>query len=499
MSIANPTTVIASGNTANLGTYDTAAVVLTAGRKYYLEVTGYRTAANNISSVTHDPAGTPLSFSLVTDGTTSARRTAWDTAGHRTIEIWEVVPGSTTASALIRIIWAASQSSCGWRLIEVASGFDTSGTTVQVVTGQGTTTAVALTMAAFGATENALFLFVGWGTGTANPTATIAPTESRTELGEHNDGERASQGMHYQNPNGSDTSVGATLSATNDWGAIGVEVKALTTSLVIDSDTGTLTDNRSLTAGTVTADTGALAEVPSLTAQTVNAESATVAEVAIANITQNVSSTDSLTVTDTLNALSAQISTPESGALTESATDTLAATTSDSGTLAEARLGNVAQTAADAGTATESSAGTAATTNIDAGILAEAQTASQAGTGGGPATDTESATLVEQAIAALLASVGDVGSLTDGSSPIGGLALGDSAVLGDVPSGSLALVTADVGTFTDAESIGGLPPVDSDTDAFTFGDEAVVSYRFPPPNKGTRLHRHGGGTWLHAR
>lgn len=230
MSISTPTSIIASGNTANLGTYDTAAVTLTSGRKYYIVITGYRTAAATISSVTHDPLGTPLSFSRVTDGTTAAQVVSWDVAGHRTIEVWEVVPGSTTANALIRIIWASTQSACGWTLVEVASGFDTSGTTVQVVVGSGAaTTAIALTMASFSGTDNLMLLCMGWGDGTANPTETITATEGRTELEEHNDGERASLGEHYQNPNGSDTTVGATLSAATDWGAIAIEVKAIVT------------------------------------------------------------------------------------------------------------------------------------------------------------------------------------------------------------------------------------------------------------------------------
>lgn len=230
MAISTPTTVIAAGNTANLGTYDTAAVTLVAGRLYAIQLTGYRSGGGTVvNSVTHDPAGTPLSFAIISDGTNDARVQPWDAASHRTLTHWYVIPGATTSNALIRIIWASTQSACGWRLVEIASGFDSTGgaTTFPAVrTNSGTVAAVTVTMPTFGATDNLLLLGVGWGSGTSNPSETIAPTESRTELGEHNDGERASLAVHYQNPNGGDTSIGATLSAANDWGAVGIEVAA---------------------------------------------------------------------------------------------------------------------------------------------------------------------------------------------------------------------------------------------------------------------------------
>lgn len=254
MAISTPVDKITpAGNTANASSYTTAAVVLDANKLYIIQVVGYRTTAQAISSIVHDAAGTPLSFSLISDGTDTAAQLAYDVAAHRVHEAWYVIPGSTTASAAITITWASAQSAAGWRLVEIASGFDATGgatTFPGVAKATGNSTAPAVTMASFGATDNLTLLLVAWGSGTSNPTQTISPTESRTELSEHNDGERSSCGLHYQNPNGGDTSIGCTLSATNNWGAIGIEVAAAASSITVTPGLGQATwDGLALTVG----------------------------------------------------------------------------------------------------------------------------------------------------------------------------------------------------------------------------------------------------------
>ena len=231
MAISTPTDVAAvtGGNTANLSTYDTAATVLTAGRLYLLTFANYKSSSPAVpTSVTHDPVGTPLSFTKISDGTHNAEVVSYDAAAHRAVSVWYVIPASTTASALIRVTGMGACSAAGWSLTEITSGFDATGgstTFPGVATNSGTTsTAVSVTMASFASTDNLTYLAMAWGSGTSNPTQTVSPTESRTELEEHNDGERESLSDHYQNPNGSDTSIGATLSANQDWGAIGIEI-----------------------------------------------------------------------------------------------------------------------------------------------------------------------------------------------------------------------------------------------------------------------------------
>lgn len=235
MAISTPTNVAAvtGGSVSNASSYDTAATILTAGRLYRLAVVTYKSSTPAIpTTVTHAPTGTPLSFTLVTAGGTDASVVSWDSAAHRSLSVWQVVPGSTTASAVIRITGMGTCSSCGWSLTEITSGFDATTPTAQVKVASGLqTSAIAVTMGSFADSNNLTTLVMGWGDGTANPAETIVATESRTELEEHNDGERSSLGSDYQNPNGGDTTIGATLSAsTVDWACIGIETAAAITS-----------------------------------------------------------------------------------------------------------------------------------------------------------------------------------------------------------------------------------------------------------------------------
>jgi hypothetical protein len=239
MALAGPVNVagMTGSSTANTATYTTGAGVLTAGRKYLLRVVSYRSGGSQTpSTVVHDAGGTPLSFTLVS----GAAVNNYDSAAHRHLSVWEVTPGADTASAAITITFPAGCSSAGWGL-DYYTGQNNTGTFVQVVTNTGQqTAAIAVTMASFAASGNGTYLAMAWGDGTANPAETIAPTESRSELEEHNDAERSSLGCHYQTPNGSDTSIGATLSAsTVDWGAIGIEIKEGVADTPINAEPGT--------------------------------------------------------------------------------------------------------------------------------------------------------------------------------------------------------------------------------------------------------------------
>lgn len=225
MAITNPTAkIVSAGNTANLTAYDTAVVTLDAGKWYTVTAHGYRSGGfSNISSIVHDPLGTPLNFVLVTDGTTSARAQL----GLRGVEVWAVKPASTTASAKITITFAAGQSAAAWSVTEWSAGVDPTTFAVQVVTNTGSAgTASSITMAAFGATDNATILVTQLGTSTADPAENIVINESRVELSEIDDAERGQHAYHYQNPNGSDTSLTASWTNAEDWRAIGIEVKA---------------------------------------------------------------------------------------------------------------------------------------------------------------------------------------------------------------------------------------------------------------------------------
>jgi len=232
MAVSTPTTVFASGNTANASSYDTQSVVLTANRLYLLCVAGYRSGGSvNAESVTHDPTGTPLSFTTVTDGTNEARAQGFGDADRRTIAVWRVIPASTTANAVIRIVWAAGQSAMSWRLVEIASGFDATTPFPKVraqISSVTDNTATVPDFSSFDGTGSLMLAMFGIGTGVSNPAnIAIDETEGRTELGQHWENERTNQAVHYQNPNGGDTTVNATIGGSaNHWGAIGIEIKA---------------------------------------------------------------------------------------------------------------------------------------------------------------------------------------------------------------------------------------------------------------------------------
>jgi len=228
MAISTPTNKItAAGSISNLTQYDTAVVTLDAGKDYLLLTSSYGATSHTVSTVQHDPVGTPLSFTRISDGTTSAQKQNWDAAAHRIVEAWRVRPGAGTASALVRIVFTGTQSAACWTLLEIASGVDNTTPFVKVVVNSGTAgTAASATMNAFGATDNLLLMIVALGTGTADPAENVVATESRTEIAEIDDAERSQHATHYQNPNGGDTSIGATWTNAEDWACIGIEIKA---------------------------------------------------------------------------------------------------------------------------------------------------------------------------------------------------------------------------------------------------------------------------------
>src|SRR3990172_5486048 len=228
MAITVPTVILNAFDDTNLGVYDTAAVVLTAGRWYTLTVHQYSSSpAESNATVIHDPTGTPLSFVLISPGAVDARVLPWDVADHRCVEVGAVRPASTTASAVIRIDPTATQSTCGWILAEWSAGIDDTDFAVQVVINNGAAgTTASVTMAAYGATDNATFFVAADGTSTGGR-GLLSANESRTELAENTPTEvRSSCANYYQIPHGGDTTLTATLATSQNWGAIGIEVKA---------------------------------------------------------------------------------------------------------------------------------------------------------------------------------------------------------------------------------------------------------------------------------
>lgn len=223
MAITNPTNVLNEFNTTNLGTYDTGVIVLTADRWYTISAHAYSLAGGqSLNSVTHDPLGTPRSFTLI-----PGAAVAWNS---RRLEVWAIKPAVTTDSALIRLAWAGTQSASGWILNEWSAGVDPTTFAQQVVINSGTaSTSSSVDMSSFTANDNATFFITGLGTGAGAPGKDLIAGEGRIELAENDETERAEHQDSYQNPNGGDTSLNSSWTGAMDWGAIGIEVKAIVT------------------------------------------------------------------------------------------------------------------------------------------------------------------------------------------------------------------------------------------------------------------------------
>lgn len=206
-----------SGGESGSATYQ-----LVAGRHYFVQIAIHGTTSGNPTSVVFDPDGTPLSLSVVSDGVTDALQTGWDTDTAKAASLWHVHVSANTAVSFFRITLPATQSCCSV-IVFYVEGEDDTGLIVQVVKATGTSTTPAVTMASFAATDNGLLFAVFRAGGSA--TDTITPTESRSELSETMDTERSHPALHYQLPNGGDTSVNASI-ASAVWCAFGVELKA---------------------------------------------------------------------------------------------------------------------------------------------------------------------------------------------------------------------------------------------------------------------------------
>jgi len=130
----------------------------------------------------------------------------------------------TPSPGALTFTYGVSHESCAWSVAE-ATGVDTTGTNgsgavVQVVTAVGVGTTPAVTLAAFGSADNATYAGVATGGGTISSAGTgftlLGTTASVTPS-------VVGVGSQYQLAN--DTSVNMTI-GSDDWGIIGVEVKA---------------------------------------------------------------------------------------------------------------------------------------------------------------------------------------------------------------------------------------------------------------------------------
>ena len=133
--------------------------------------------------------------------------------------------GASPSAGAITITYGASHESCAWSVAEF-TGVDTTGTNgsgavVQVVTATGTSTTPSVTLAAFGSSSNATY----GGCATGGLITGSAGT-GFTQLGAVASVTPSIVGVVSEYQLANDTSVDMTLSGAEDWGIIGVEVKA---------------------------------------------------------------------------------------------------------------------------------------------------------------------------------------------------------------------------------------------------------------------------------
>ena len=230
MAITGPTAIRPFRDFDNVGQYDTndttnsagnGTNALVAGNLYLVHISSFSSGAAELPTSVTFGLGTAdeLAFAKVTDGTDTAEQTGFGLTGN-THSLWYAFAPSNTSARPWSVIFGGTQSAAIIAVSEYA-GVDQTGTFPQVVLATGTSTTPAATMASFGATDNVALLFLC----RDDISATFTPTEGRSESYDYSDTERNSQALHYQNPHGSDTSLNATITS-DDWAAIGVEIKA---------------------------------------------------------------------------------------------------------------------------------------------------------------------------------------------------------------------------------------------------------------------------------
>lgn len=234
-------TVVESGYlTPNASTFDTndastvhdvgdGQLVLTADRLYYMFISADRGGGSAVAdAVTHDNGGTPLSLTNITGAFQATP------VGDAAVQVWKVVPVSTTADASILIDFTitGSHSQCIWCVVEI-TGFDTTGTEVQVQKANGTASPASVTMSAYGDANNAVISVVSIGEFATGETI----TGEHTELSDIDDTERMQQMVQVQNP-ATDTTPSATYTepGSEEHAIIGIEVKADVASATIEQE-----------------------------------------------------------------------------------------------------------------------------------------------------------------------------------------------------------------------------------------------------------------------
>jgi hypothetical protein len=205
-----PANLTASNDSTDSTTYTTASVTLKAGRLYLM-------------SFTNTAASAAAASGIAGGGSMKCRATTqYNTTAHR-VSLWSCVPTSDYTGTIV-ITFGATQTGCKWSLNEF-HGVDTATNDgiVQTATATGNGTTPQATLAAFASANNATFAALA---NTADNTTT--PKAGFNELSDDATAVTPAQFLETEFIVSNDTTPNGTITS-GQWGAIGAELKADTT------------------------------------------------------------------------------------------------------------------------------------------------------------------------------------------------------------------------------------------------------------------------------
>ena len=191
--------------------YSVASATYTAGRLYVIIVYNtHGTSADAVNSIT----GTGITF-------TSRSTTQYDSNLRRT-SVWTAVPTSNTTTGLTIDFNGVTQTSCDWTVMEFVNvDTTTNDGIVQTATNTGSSTSPSVTLSAFGSTANITLASVGR---TASTTTFTAAAGFERPVNNSHSFPNGGHSVIWKDSPG--TTPGGTLSVSEAWGVVGVEIKA---------------------------------------------------------------------------------------------------------------------------------------------------------------------------------------------------------------------------------------------------------------------------------
>lgn len=215
MAVATPVTLTKGGSAVGASSYATASVSVVSGRYYIIGFASRTGITADPTAPTATGAGLTISVekSVVYDNTSSSRRR---------LTVFKALCSSTTSGAITFDESSQAQTNAEWIVLEIPSGFNTTGTVVQSVSnfdGSASVSSLTVTLAAFGSANNATMGFFADGDAA---TWTAGSGFTFTDSSKVN----TNTGLFTEFRADNDTTVDATYSTNSELGVIGLEIKS---------------------------------------------------------------------------------------------------------------------------------------------------------------------------------------------------------------------------------------------------------------------------------